>query len=151
MNETVFLTFQIQFIRTNLAEKADPFRVNPKVSFPYSNSGRTKSGISICVLTTYLWGRLFISQYVNFAYEHAFKEIFGILDQIPEEYVKLFTRILEISGEEAQLEKVATKNGNAHKDSIITIWQVLAAGAAGRRLRVLLHDGFTPGGPGLIF
>lgn len=54
-------------------------------------------------------GKEVYKQYVSFAYEHAYKKIFGLLDEIPQEYVKLFTRILEISAEETQLKKLGEK------------------------------------------
>lgn len=51
-------------------------------------------------------GRQVYEQYSGFAYERVYKEIFDILDQIPREYVGMFTKILEISAEETQLKKL---------------------------------------------
>ena len=51
----------------------------------------------------------FHEDYVRFAYDRAYKEIFQILDQIPAEYIEQFTRILEISADQTQLDKLSEK------------------------------------------
>ena len=54
-------------------------------------------------------GRKLYEDYVRFAYDKAYKEIFQILDQIPAEYIEQFTRILEISADQTQLDKLSEK------------------------------------------
>lgn len=54
-------------------------------------------------------GRQVYAQYVHFACERAYKEVFRILDGIPEDYVQRFTKILEICAEETQLKKLGNK------------------------------------------
>lgn len=55
------------------------------------------------------FGRKLYEDYVRFAYDRAYKEIFQILDQIPAEYIEQFTRILEISADQTQLDKLSEK------------------------------------------
>lgn len=54
-------------------------------------------------------GKEVYAQYVKFAYERAYKEIFAILDEIPEPYIQKFTEILEISANETQLNRLNEK------------------------------------------
>lgn len=54
-------------------------------------------------------GREVYRQYARFAYEKAYKKIFGILDEIPAEYVAKFAEILDISAEETKAEKLNEK------------------------------------------
>jgi len=54
-------------------------------------------------------GREVYAQYADFAYQRLYKEIFTILDDIPEEYVEKFTKILDMSANETQLEKLSEK------------------------------------------
>ncbi len=49
------------------------------------------------------------SQYVEFACRRAYNQIFEILDGIPEQYISLFTKILDISANETQLKKLSEK------------------------------------------
>lgn len=54
-------------------------------------------------------GRKLYEDYICFAYNRVYKEIFDILDKIPKEYVDQFTHILELSAEQTQLDKLSEK------------------------------------------
>ena len=54
-------------------------------------------------------GRKVYEEYTQFAYRRVYKEIFEILDTVPEEYVEKFTHILEISARETQVKRLTQK------------------------------------------
>ena len=54
-------------------------------------------------------GRKVYEEYTQFAYRRVYKEIFEILDTVPEEYVEKFTHILEISARETQMKRLTQK------------------------------------------
>ncbi len=55
-------------------------------------------------------GRQVYQKYTEFAYQRLYKELFEILDTIPEEYVSKFSKVLELSAEQTQLKRLREKD-----------------------------------------